>query len=375
MGNNMMNQNMFFSKMYNNMMNPEYIENMMNQWREISEKDPVMAYSMMRQINPIILNKMNELTNERKMKNNNDSFTNNEEPIPEYERIDIESNPLNKYIENAINISYTMKLDIQKQKISNPNLFINITETLSHPGLLSNKQPSNADYKYLLCLIGKILENNNVTVGIYKNYNEKDRVELSTVQFIFSGLINKKKYKLKFSNEINENYFLCIRHDLSYRKTFIEDKKTKISQLLNIDKKLLILTNPRMENNLYLDLAFNPEVGILDDNFIKQALIRGEIIDCQTMPLLEGCKLSPSIFDPQYHKFYGPSINFFNLRRGGEEYIQPISWTAYGFDVSGKYDFGNDNWLGNNNEEGEFAVAYYGINKVNHNYFSSEIFL
>jgi hypothetical protein len=283
MGNNIMNQNIFFSKMYNNMMNPEYIKNMVNQWLEISEKNPIMAYSMMRQINPAILNKMNELTNERIMKNNNnDSFNNNEEVILEYETIDTESNPLNKYIENAINISYTMKLDIQKQKISNPNLFINITETLSHPGLLSNKQPSNADYKYLLCLIGKILENNKVTVGIYKNYNEKDRVELSTVQFIFSGLINKKKYKLKFSNEINENYFLCIRHDLSYRKTFIEDKKTKISQLLNIDKKkkLLILTNPKMENNLYLDLAFNPEVGILNENFIKQNLIQGEIIDC-----------------------------------------------------------------------------------------------
>ena len=308
---------------------------------------------------------MNELTNERKMKNNNnDSFNNNEEVILEYETIDTESNPLNKYIENAINISYTMKLDIQKQKISNPNLFINITETLSHPGLLSNKQPSNADYKYLLCLIGKILENNNVTVGIYKNYNEKDRVELSTVQFIFSGLINKKKYKLKFSNEINENYFLCIKIDLTYRKKFIEDQKTKISQLLNIDKKLLILTNPRMENNLYLDLAFNPEVGILDENYIKQKLIQGEIIDCEMMPLLEGCKLSPSIFDQRYHKFYGPSMNLFNLRRGGEEYIQPISWTAYGFDVSGKYDFGNDNWLGNNNEEGEFAVAYYGINNL-----------
>ena len=231
MGNNMMNQNMIFSNMYNNMMNPEYIENMVNQWLEISEKNPVMAYSMMRQINPMILNKMNELTNERKMNNNNnsnDSFNNNnEEVIPEYETIDIESNPLNKYIENAINISYTMKLDIQKQKISNPGLFVNITETLSQPGLLSNKQPSNADYKYLLCLIGKILENNNVTVGIYKNYNEKDRVELSTVQFIFSGLINKKKYTLKFSNEINENYFLCIRHDLAYRKKFIEEKKNK----------------------------------------------------------------------------------------------------------------------------------------------------
>jgi len=32
--------------------------------------------------------------------------------------------------------------------------------------------------------------------------------------------------------------------------------------------------------------------------------------------------------------------------------------------VSGKYDFGNNSWLGNNNSVGEFAVAYYGINNL-----------
>ena len=117
-------------------------------------------------------------------------------------------------------------------------------------------------------------------------------------------------------------------------------------------------------------MAFNPEVDIIDENIIKQKLIQGEIIGFQIMPLLEGCRISPSIFDPNYHKFYNLNLNMNMLiqKRGGEDYIPPASWTSYGINVLGKYDFGNNNWLGNNNGIGEFAVAYYGINNLfNHN--------
>jgi len=365
MRNNMMNQNMYFNQMNNNMMNPNMVENMINQMIEIYEKNPMMGLTMMKNMNPAILNQMNKIIEERnKEKEDNNLDKNIEAELPEFETIDIESNPLNRYIENAINISYVMKLESEKQKSAHPELFVNISEVLSSPGLLSNQEPSDADYKYLLCLIGKILENNQITVGIYKENNIKDRVELSAIQFIFSGLINKKKYKLKFCDEINENYFICLRHDLSFRKSFIEERKKIIANLLNIDKKFIILTNPRKEGNLYIDLAFNPDVGDLKENEIKQKLIKNEIVDCEIVPLLEGCRLSPNIFDQNFHKFYNPDANLTNLKRGGEEYIQPLSWTAYGINVSGKYDFGSDMWLGNSNGEKEFAVAYYGINLI-----------
>jgi hypothetical protein len=58
------------------------------------------------------------------------------------------------------------------------------------------------------------------------------------------------------------------------------------------------------------------------------------------------------------------NFNHSTKYRGGEEYISPNSWTAYGLDVSGKYDFGDNTWLGNSNQNGEFAVAYYGINNL-----------
>ena len=93
-------------------------------------------------------------------------------------------------------------------------------------------------------------------------------------------------------------------------------------------------------------------------------MIADKITDIEKMPLLEGCRLSPSIFAKNFHKFYNPDNQINNLKRGGEDYIQPLSWTAFGINVSGKYDFGSDVWLGNTNQEGEFAVSYYGINHL-----------
>jgi hypothetical protein len=138
--------------------------------------------------------------------------------IPEYETIDTEYDPLNRYIENAINYSNNIKYLIVNQKQQNPDYFINIEETLSSPGLLSKKNPSNKDYKYLLCLLGKMLENQGIEVGIYQKGSDKDRIDLSSIQFIFSGLINKKKYRLKFSKKFDENYLVCLMGDYSFKK-------------------------------------------------------------------------------------------------------------------------------------------------------------
>ena len=115
-----------------------------------------------------------------------------------------------------------------------------------------------------------------------------------------------------------------------------------------------------------MDLAFNHEVDVINENFIKQKLVQGEIINCQMIPLLEGCRLSPGIFDSNFNKYYD-NINQVAQKRGGEDYISPLKWTAYGINVLGKYDFGDNKWLSNDGDAGEFAVAYYGINNLNLN--------
>ena len=45
-------------------------------------------------------------------------------------------------------------------------------------------------------------------------------------------------------------------------------------------------------------------------------------------------------------------------KRGGFEYKPPHGWIGIGLKVLGKYDNGNDDWLGNDGNKNEWAVAY-----------------
>ena len=393
MNNMMMNNNMMFNPFMNNMMmnNNMFNFNMnMNNFNNIKiffdklnyikNSNPYMYYNYISQLNPQFLQNCYNIM----MMNNYNNYNNyninlqqqnnfqlkpsisqdniqSEIIIPEYETIDTESNPMNKYIENAINFSYSVKQELLEEKRLHPNRFINIDTILSSPGLLSNSQPSKNDYKYILCLIGKILKNKDIEVGIYNDSQNKDRIDLCSIQFIFSGLINKKKYTVGILPN-NDDTFMII-HDLTQRKKFIEEWKTKFSSRLKINKNLIILTNPRIRNdNIYIDLAFNPNIKKIEEKILEKELKKEGIIDFFSRPLLEGCRLSQNIFNPKYNKYYNQILK--HQKRGGEEYIQPLEWTVYGMNVSGKYDFGNNTWLGNNNSIGEFAVAYYGINNL-----------
>ena len=381
MFNNNFNNNIGMNNNFGNFGNMNNFNNqrqfllMMNNFRF---NNPMLFYQMLSQINPFALqNVMNILSNNNSNNQNypqqnhnqiqnqgqNQNVIENQVTIPDFETIDTESNPMNKYIENSINFSYEIKHQILREKQSHPDKFIDIEKTLSSPGLLSGNKPSKFDYKYILCLIGKILKNHDIEVGIYKNAGEKDRIDLASIQFIFSGLITKKKYKLGFSNKIGIEIYVCVINDLTFRKKFIEEWKNKISKQAKINKNLIILTNPRVTNSrLYIDLAFNPQVGSINDKNLENVLKKLDIKDVIKLPLLDGCRLSDNIFDQKYHKFYNKILT--NQKRGGEEYIQPLNWNAYGINVSGKYDFGNNTWLGNKNGKNEFAVAYYGINNL-----------
>jgi hypothetical protein len=249
--NNMMNNNMRINNMMiNNMINNPIIFNtFMNQLYNIFQTNPLMFFSIIKNMDPQILNNFIQKYNDNSISNKIIETSNDLEIIPEYETISLETDPLNIYLENAINISYNIKNDICIQKQIEPNKFFNINQILSNPGFLQTNQPSINDYKYMLCLIGKILENHGISVGIYKNNKRKDRIDLLSIQFLFNGLINKKKYVLKLN--LNKNEIITIIHDLVYRKKFLKKTKLNIGLQLNIQTKYLIVTNPRGEENLF----------------------------------------------------------------------------------------------------------------------------
>ena len=53
-----------------------------------------------------------------------------------------------------------------------------------------------------------------------------------------------------------------------------------------------------------MDFAFNHEVDMIKENFIKQKLVQEEIINYQMIPLLEGCRIIPCIFDSNFNEYY-----------------------------------------------------------------------
>jgi hypothetical protein len=52
-----------------------------------------------------------------------------------------------------------------------------------------------------------------------------------------------------------------------------------------------------------------------------------------------------------------------NEKRGGQNYHPPFGYYRYGLNVSGKYDNGDNTWLGMSNVPGEWCIAYHGTSQ------------
>ena len=80
--------------------------------------------------------------------------------------------------------------------------------------------------------------------------------------------------------------------------------------------------------------------------------------------LLEGCKISQIMLDSKEDK----NSNWGNdIKRGPpnelKNYYLPKGWNGYGLKVINKYE--NNEWLSNENIEGEWYIAYYIIKNLN----------
>ena len=64
------------------------------------------------------------------------------------------------------------------------------------------------------------------------------------------------------------------------------------------------------------------------------------------------------MLDERGNRSYGWGIN---EQRGNKPYYPPIGWIGIGLNVKDKYDDGDNTWIGMNNSEGEWCVAYHGV--------------
>ena len=270
-------------------------------------------------------------------------FIQNSSSTPDFEK-------KKKFIENTIDFSRILKKHIIIEKNKNPNNYIDIDEILSDihqisDGINSNKQ------EFILSLIGKIAQNNGTEVYINRKPNEKfNNIDIASIQSFFS-LGNQTKYVLHFNFGVeNEN----ILNSPEKKKDFIQTYKPIIAKELEINEKNLIFRDIH-RGSIGISLS-----AIGEDVLIEKLKNIPNLENIEKKPLLEIFQISANILDPK-----GDRSNKWgkNEKRGNEDYIPPLdNWRGYGINVIGKYDNGNNDWLDYKNKNGEFAIAYMGIN-------------
>ena len=243
-----------------------------------------------------------------------------------------------------------LKDSITKEKKLNPDNFIDPKKYIK-----SIKKNETTNKTILpLYLISNWLEENGCQVAIEKE-SKNIKLNLFCMQQIFNNKAIEKKFTLVFDNNYNDD---IINKENS--NNYINSLKNDMSKYLQIPTNEIFIMNPRgppFTIDLYVEYLNDFKKTRIKE-YIRTK--RKEIIKLKESILLEGCKLSPEIFDPKYDMKpndwpKNPS------QRANIDYYPPYNYTGFGLKVLGAYDNGDNTWIGMCNKEGEFAVAYHGI--------------
>ena len=344
---------------------------------------PIMGYNNQQQNNNNIINinqqnipnKKNKIIQQNNfISNNNSNIDSNKKEVSDiikhFASLAFIQGNIDKgdFINSAVYISDKIKQINDQEKLIYPYKFHDSKVILKYPGLISSKFDDEQKL-FILSLISDVLEEKGISVSIYKKGELPNNLDGASLQYLFNGFTEKKKYEIHFKLEPEKNNILLQKGD--DLTNFIDEWKTKISNHLNIDKTEIFLVNPKDKKGLCLDLVTNE--GSLQYKKLKQFK---EIKNIEEKSLIEGCQLNIDIFDPA-HNNQDPGWGK-NETRGGEKYLPPEGWYGYGLKVGGKYDNGDNTWLDYYDHDGVFAVAYLGLsniygNKKNLSHFMNEI--
>ena len=223
-------------------------------------------------------------------------------------------------------------------------------------------QKGRKDPFYILGILGKYLINLGIKVVIDKNpRNNKDKnnnFSDTLLQFIFNGLIFKKKFCFYFNH--NETTKKKLFENSEYQKNFNEKLKQAINEEYAIPEKDITITNP-INDKYYqiMVLLKNDKVILTKDILLKKFQHIPDLfnlIDVKKENIIEAIILNKSMLDPNGDNQDGQWEYY--AKRGGEDYLPPEGWFRYGLNVFNKYDNRNNDWLCCDNRKGEWCIAY-----------------
>ena len=268
------------------------------------------------------------------------------------------NNKINNVLEDMCIFGAATKNKIKKEKIKHPEKFIDTNQAL--------KMESQDQGLFALGLLSKNLEDLGIETAIEKNENlGEQNADLTGLQFLTNGLINKKKYDLHFEFGEQRNNEL-LNNKVEYEK-FKQKLKLKLSKDYNIPPEKIIVTLPQ-KGSFRVQIIFqSEEFNNLDKNqFINKFRNDPDFDELKNLKeihedvIMGAVKLTRNQLDPAGNRNDGWGEG---EQRGGKDYDPPIGWNGIGLKVTGKYDNGDDKWIGMCNGPGEWCVAYHGVGR------------
>ena len=268
---------------------------------------------------------------------------------------EIINNKINEVLEDMCIYGNITKKEIKEEKEKSPEKFIDKSEAL--------KLEKTNQGLFALGLLSQNLEALGIETIIEKNDNIEDEEDesITSLQFISNGLLQKKKYNLHFDFGEKRNEELL--NDKNEYEKFKENLKLKLSKDYNIPTNKIIVTFPQ-KGSLQVQVIFqSDEFNNLsleefkskfenDDKFEELKNLK----EIHSDILLGACKLSEKQLDYRGNRSEGWGVG---EMRGNKPYDPPIGWIGIGLKVLDKY---NDNtWIGMDNIDGEWCVAYHGV--------------
>ena len=174
--------------------------------------------------------------------------------IDENKKEEEKNKKVNQTLEDMCIYGTIMKEQIKEEKEANPEKFIEIEEALK----LENEDQN----MFALGLIANNLQQNGIEVAIEKDENDLDNDDneddgaTACLEFISSGMAQKKKYDLHFDfgTEKNEEYL----NDEEKFEDLKEKLKEKLSKQYQISKDEIIVAFPQ-KGSVHVQLIFQSD--------------------------------------------------------------------------------------------------------------------
>jgi hypothetical protein len=183
--------------------------------------------------------------------------------------------------------------------------------------------------------------------------------EFNTIDDIDFALQKNNCKDVEEFKKIINNYFYFITVVPKKNVKVISNIAEMISAILSVDKKnIFLLINEKIDNFVKSQNFYDLEIKhFFNDNPIFNKLREVKILSENF--LCCKCQIKKYNLDYRGNTVNPNSSN--NLIRGTEKYDPPYGWIGIGLNVLGKYDNGNNDWLTNNTNSSEWAIAYRGI--------------